>query len=227
MATKRICPRCKNPLKRVVYGMPSSEVMEDDSIILGGCLVGPNDRAWDCHCNVVPNRDIAFDVVVADITTLKVDAIVNAANSALLAGGGVSGAIHKVSGPQLEAECLKRFPFGIDAGSVAKTKAYNLPAKMVIHAVAPKFHETGPEGIYLLRSAYTLALLEADLAGAKAIAIPSLGTGIYGWKVANVAEAVIDAILETLPLLGNLERVTLCCFSDEDASLYGEAKARR
>jgi O-acetyl-ADP-ribose deacetylase (regulator of RNase III) len=164
-----------------------------------------------------------FEIVVGDITRLKVDAIVNAANAQLLAGGGVCGAIHKAAGRDLEAECLERFPNGISAGNAVVTSAYNLPARFVVHAVPPKFFETGAEGIDTLLAAYRESMREADAAKATSIALPSLGTGIYGWVVENVAQSVIGAILGELANLKNVERVTLCCFSDEDAARYGEA----
>lgn len=94
---------------------------------------------------------------------------------------------------------------------------------MVVHAVAPQFFETGPRGLGTLLSAYTEALYEADVAGAKTIAIPSLGTGIYGWDINEVAAPVILAIIEKLPELGNIEKVILCCFTEEDAAVYRAA----
>ena len=223
MSKRPTCPRCKNPMKRVVMGMPLPEDYENPDIILGGCLIDGTERKWDCLCGVVPDRDVEFEIVVSDITKLRVDAIVNAANPQLLAGGGVCGAIHRVAGPELEAECLRKYPYGRFPGSVAVTKAYGLQAKMVIHAVAPQFFEAGLNGLGALLSAYSESLYEADVAGAKTIAIPSLGTGIYGWNIEDVSGPVLKLILEKLPELGNLEKVTLCCYTEEDATKYRAA----
>jgi O-acetyl-ADP-ribose deacetylase (regulator of RNase III) len=207
-------------MKRVVMGMPLPEDYENPDIILGGCMITGLERDWNCLCEVIPNREVEFEITVSDITKLHVDAIVNAANPQLLAGGGVCGAIHRVAGPALENECLRKYPHGIFPGRAAVTKAYGLPAKMVVHAVAPRFFDTGPNGLETLVSAYKEALYEADVAGAKTVAIPSLGTGIYGWDINEVAAPVVLAIIEKLPELGNIEKVILCCYTEEDAAVY-------
>lgn len=214
------CPRCRQPMKRILYGLPGKDYFENPDIILGGCIMGPFNPEWDCKCETIPNREVKFEIFVADITTLNVDAMVNAANPQLLAGGGVCGAIHDAAGPALEAECLRKYPYGIDPGMAVFTKGFNSKAKWIIHAVAPRFNPEGRWPLLTLLTAYRNALLEADKLGAKTIAMPSLGTGIYGWDVAKVAPEVIQTIKETLPELGNLETVTLCCFTEADALIY-------
>ena len=223
MTRPPVCEKCQQPMKPVVYGLPSPQDFENSNVIYAGCLIDYPPREWDCDCFISYDFDANFEIVVADITTLDVDCIVNSANPLLIAGGGVCGAIHKAAGPELELECLRIAPNGIEAGTVIATKGFNLHAKHVVHAVVPKFHESGIEGMRLVESAYREAILAADAIGSRSVAIPSLGTGIYGWDVGAVAPFVIKSIKDTLPQLENLEIVSLCCFTQEDADIYRAA----
>lgn len=213
-------------MKQVIYGLPSSVDLDFEKYIYAGCIMDFPLKEWDCDCDVRPNRAVKFEIIVADITHLEVDAIVNAANERLLAGGGVCGAIHRAAGRELENFCLSKYPEGVSTGSAVATPGFESKAKWIVHAVAPKFRGDYQAGIWHLISAYRNALFESDLLGAKSVAIPSLGTGVYGWAVEHVAHDVIEqGILETLPLLGNVETVQLCCFSAADSDVYARALA--
>jgi O-acetyl-ADP-ribose deacetylase len=156
------------------------------------------------------------DILVADITTLAVDAIVNAANTSLLGGGGVDGAIHRAAGPELLAEC--RTLGGCETGSAKITRGYRLPAKHVIHAVGPIWHGGGSNEDALLASCYSTAL---DLAAANnlaSIAFPAISTGIYGFpadRAARIAVGTVTSELSAAPR--SLNRVVFCCFSERSA----------
>ncbi len=161
----------------------------------------------------------AVRIVRADITTLSVDAIVNAADHKLLGGGGVDGAIHAAAGPSLLRECRDlragRFPVGLAAGGAVATGAGDLDAKWVIHAVAPNRHigERRPE---LLRRAFRSAFDEAQAVGAETVAVPALGAGAFGWDAETVAE-VARRVIESGSIVGywpTIREVTFCVFTD-------------
>jgi O-acetyl-ADP-ribose deacetylase (regulator of RNase III) len=164
------------------------------------------------------------DILVADITTLRVDAIVNAANSRLQRGGGVDGAIHRAAGPELQAECSTLG--GCDTGSAKITKGYRLPAKYVIHAVGPVWHggRSGEEA--LLASCYRTAL---DLAAAHrltSIAFPAISTGIYGFPADRAARIAVGTVVSELSARPRgMTRVVFCCFSDASAQHHMAAAA--
>jgi O-acetyl-ADP-ribose deacetylase (regulator of RNase III) len=163
-------------------------------------------------------------VVRGDITTLDVDAIVNAANSALAGGGGVDAAIHAAAGPELMAETRRRFPEGCPTGSAVTTGGGRLRARMVIHAVGPVWHGGGRGEEALLASAWRSALAEAVAHGARSVAVPSISTGVYGFPVeraAGVAAAEVARVLAA-PGAEALE-VIVCTFSAADEAAYRRA----
>ena len=161
-------------------------------------------------------------LVRGDITKIAADAIVNAANSALLGGGGVDGAIHRAGGPSIMAEC--RTIGGCPTGSAVATGAGMLPARHVIHAVAP-IYRGAPSDAELLRSAYVTSLVLADSLGALSISFPSLGTGAYGYPIREAAPIAIGAAVGHLHGGSALARVTFVLFSDADLARYEEALA--
>ena len=159
-----------------------------------------------------------IDVILADITTLDVDAIVNAANKSLLGGGGVDGAIHRAAGPELLAEC--RGLDGCPTGEAKATKGYRLPAKWVIHAVGPVWQGGGQGEERLLAACYRNALARAEELGAASIAFPAISTGIYRFPPERAARIAIDAVRGELPRTPALARVLFCCFGAEVVQIY-------
>jgi O-acetyl-ADP-ribose deacetylase len=167
---------------------------------------------------------VRLEVCVADITTLPVDAIVNAANRTLLGGGGVDGAIHRAAGPQLLAECEKLG--GCATGSAKITRGYRLPAKHVIHAVGPVWNGGGRGEEDLLASCYRVALDLAADAGLASIAFPAISTGIYRFPPDRAARiAVGTAVAELSAKHRGIERVVFCCFSPSAADHHIAALA--
>jgi O-acetyl-ADP-ribose deacetylase (regulator of RNase III) len=163
-----------------------------------------------------------LEIVVADITTLRVDAIVNAANARLRRGSGVDGAIHRVAGPQLQAECDALG--GCLTGSAKITGGYKLPAKHVIHAVGPIWTGDAEREDRLLASCYRTALTIAAEHGLASIAFPAISTGIYAFpadRAARIAVGTVAADVKAAPR--SLTRVVFCCFSDESAQHHADA----
>ncbi|MEP0765472.1 MAG: O-acetyl-ADP-ribose deacetylase [Fimbriimonadia bacterium] len=160
-------------------------------------------------------------IVSADITTLQVDAIVNAANSSLLGGGGVDGAIHRAAGPELLTECSRLG--GCETGDAKITSGYRLPARFVIHAVGPVWKGGGQGEDDLLASCYRRSLELAVEAGARTVAFPSISTGAYGFprdRAARIAYRTVTAFLQEHP---EIEEVLLVCFGESAKKAYERA----
>ena len=163
-----------------------------------------------------------LEIVVADITTLEVGAIVNAANTSLLGGGGVDGAIHRAAGPELLAECSTLG--GCDTGSAKITRGYRLKARHVIHAVGPVWSGGGRGEDELLASCYRTALALAAEHSLTSLAYPAISTGIYGFPADRAARIAVGTVAsEVAATHRGLRRVVFCCFSPESAEHHTDA----
>lgn len=156
-----------------------------------------------------------IEVVLQDITGLEVDVIVNAANTSLLGGGGVDGAIHRAAGPELLASC--RGLGGCPTGQARITPGFALPAKSVIHTVGPVWQGGGREEAKSLESCYRNSFMLALEQGARSIAFPAISTGVYGYPKHQAVEIAVSVMRE---FEDHFDRIIACCFSAEDVDLY-------
>jgi O-acetyl-ADP-ribose deacetylase len=155
--------------------------------------------------------------ILADITTLALDAIVNAANSSLLGGGGVDGAIHRAAGPELVHEC--RLLGGCKTGDAKLTRGYRLPARHIVHTVGPVWRGGTSGEPESLASCYRRTLEVASHSGAQSIGFPAISTGIYGYPIEEAAALAVSTVKAVGPALG-FNEVVFCCFSASDLQVY-------
>ncbi len=161
---------------------------------------------------------LTMEIIEADITTLDVDAIVNAANEQLLPGGGVCGAIHAAAGPGLAREC--REIGGCPTGEARITVGYDLTARHVIHAVGPVWHGGGRNEAALLASCYQFCYQLADQAGLSSMAFPAISTGIFGYPLGPATGIALSAARSYQAAPGSLRRIVFCCFGAEVSKIY-------
>jgi O-acetyl-ADP-ribose deacetylase (regulator of RNase III) len=174
-----------------------------------------------------------LELIQGDITRQETDAIVNAANSSLMGGGGVDGAIHRAAGPELLDECMRiaaerrQIPGGpCPAGDAVITGAGKLPCKKVVHTVGPVWRGGGYGESGLLASCYRKSLMLAQVAGCKSIAFPNISTGVYGYPKDQAAKTAVEAVRKALDETPGIEKVVFVCFDNENFRIY-EAVLRK
>jgi O-acetyl-ADP-ribose deacetylase len=166
----------------------------------------------------------SIELIQGDITKITIDAIVNAANSSLLGGGGVDGAIHRAGGPAILAACqlIRAKQGGCKVGEAVITTAGKLPAKYVIHTVGPVWNNGESQEVKLLASAYRNSLELAVEHGVKTIAFPNISTGIYRFPKDLAAQVAIESVMDFLEETDQIERVIFVCFDEENFGIYEE-----
>jgi O-acetyl-ADP-ribose deacetylase (regulator of RNase III) len=161
-----------------------------------------------------------IELIRGDITKLAADAIVNAANTTLLGGGGVDGAIHRAAGPELLIEC--RNLNGCKTGEAKITKGYSLPAKYIIHTVGPVWYGGNSQEPAMLRACYINSLLLASAKQLKTIAFPNISTGVYGYPKREAAEIAINAVKSWVTTHKETEKIYFVVFDEENFTIYHE-----
>jgi O-acetyl-ADP-ribose deacetylase (regulator of RNase III) len=202
-------------------GHDESKMVREPYVLSSWIRLRSNFAERDAAMSGTTSPDARIELQLGDITELAVDAIVNAANSALAPGGGVCGAIHRAAGPELAAEC--RRVGACPTGEARLTSGYRLPARFVIHAVGPVWRGGGADEDRLLASCYRSSLALAVEHGIRSIAFPAISTGIYGFPAARAAGIAVAEARSFLAADPPLDRVIFCCFDEATIAHYRRA----